>query len=405
MPALVAAGVLAALWIVAAALLWRSSSVPTNLNLRVDPEDFFSAAELRRASRYERFLRLDYLLSELALLTVLAVYAAKGARFARESAAGRIGTGMLLGMIGLAFVWLAQVPFGLADLWWERRHGIARVSYFEWLTGDWLGLGGTFLLVSLAIVIVMALAGVMHDWWWIAGGPVFVALVVLFVFIQPYLIPTHGLRKPALAAEAKRLEQAEGVRGVAIEVQDVHRETTAANAEATGLGPSRRIILWDTLLDGRFEPREIRFVLAHEIGHLARNHIVKGIAWYALFAIPGAFLIAVGTRRRGGMAEPAAVPLALLILVVLQLVASPIQNLISRQIETEADWMALQATRDPDGGRALFRRFGTTALQQPNPPTWAYLLLDDHPTIAQRIALIETWRARYATSASAAQSP
>lgn len=392
---LVAAAVLATGWIVAAVLLWKSSRVPTNLHSpRIDPGDVFSAAELRRASRYERFLRFDYLLSDLALLAVLAVYAAKGARFARESAAGRIGTGMLLGMLGLAFVWLAQVPFGLADLWWERRHGIARVGYFEWLTGDWLGLGGTFLFVSLAIVIVMALAGVLHDRWWIVGGPVFVGLVVLFVFVSPYLIPTHGLRDPALAAEARRMEKAEGIHGVPIEVQDVHRETTAANAEATGLGPSRRIVLWDTLLDGRFERREIRFVLAHEIGHLARNHLVKGIAWYALFAIPGAFLIAVGTRRRGGMEQPAAVPLALLILVVLELAASPVQNVISRHIEREADWMALQTTRDPDGGRALFRHFGTTALQQPDPPTWAYLLFDTHPTIVQRIALIEAWRAR-----------
>ena len=380
--------------------------MPTNLHVpRVAAKDVFSAAELRRASHYERFLRLDYLLADVALLVVLGLYAAKGARFARESAAGRIGTGMLLGMLGFALVWLAQVPFGLADLWWERRHGIARVGYIEWLTGNWLGLGGTFLFASLAIVIVMALAGVLGDRWWIVGGPVFVALAVLFVFIQPYLISAHALRKPALAAEARRLERAEGIGDVPVKVQDVHRETTAANAEATGLGPSRRIILWDTLLDGRFAPREVRFVLAHEIGHLARNHILKGIAWYALFAIPGAFLIAVGTRRRGGMAQPAAVPLALFILVVLQVAASPIQNLISRHIETEADWMALQTTRDPDGGRALFRRFGTTALQQPDPPTWAYVLFEDHPTIVQRIALTEAWRARYATSASAAQSP
>jgi len=183
----------------------------------------------------------------------------------------------------------------------------------------------------------------------------------------------------------------------------VHKETTAANAEATGLGPSRRIILWDTLLDGRFSRGEIRFVLAHEVGHLARDHIVKGIAWYALFAIPGAFLIAVGTRRRGGMAQPAAVPLGLFILVALQLVASPLQNVISRHIEAEADWMALQTTRDPEGGRALFRHFSTVALQQPDPPTWAYILFDSHPTIAQRIAMIEAWESRYATSA--AQSP
>lgn len=402
---LVLLAALAALWAVAALLLWRSSRVPGDLRLpRVDPQQLFSAAELRRTSRYERFLRIDELLSEVALLVVLGVYAVTGVRFTRESAAGRIGTGMLLGMLGLALVWLVQVPFGLADLWWQRRHGISRVGYLEWLTGNWLGLGGTFLFLSLAILIVMALAGVLGDRWWIPGSIVFVGLAVLFVFVQPYLIPsTHRLRDPALRADVRTLEQAEGSDRVPVEVQEVHRETTAANAEATGLGPSRRIVLWDTLLDGRFSRREIRFVLAHEIGHQARDHLWKGLAWYALFALPGAFLIAVATRRRGGMAEPAAVPLGLFVLVVLQLAALPLQNLVSRHIEAEADWMALQTTHDPAGGKALFRRFTTTALEQPDPPTWSYVLFDTHPTVAQRIAMTEAWKARYATSA--AQSP
>jgi len=299
---------------------------------------------------------------------------------------------------------LTQIPFRAGELWWERRYGIARVGYVEWLTGDWLQLGGQFLFISLAILIVMALAGVLGDRWWIPGSLVFVGLATLFVFVQPYLLQqTHRARDAGLRAEARRLERAEGVSRVPVEVQDVHKETTAANAEATGLGPSRRIVLWDTLLDGRFTRGEIRFVLAHEVGHLARNHIAKGIAWYALFAIPGGYLIAVGTRRRGGMANPAAVPLGLFILVVLQFAAVPVENAISRHIEAEADWMALQTTRDPSAGKALFRRFTTTALQQPDPPTWAYLLFENHPTAAQRIAMTEAWRERYATSS--AQSP
>ena len=78
---------------------------------------------------YEAFLRVDQLLATLATLVALGLYAARGARFARESAAGRIGTGMLLGMLGLGFVWLAQFPFGLAALWWERKHDISNQGY------------------------------------------------------------------------------------------------------------------------------------------------------------------------------------------------------------------------------------------------------------------------------------
>jgi STE24 endopeptidase len=388
--------VLVGAWVAAAILLWRTSRVPSGLDLpHVDQGTLFPANVLRRAAHYQRFLRIDRLLAELALLAMMAAYAARGARLARESAAGRIGTGMLLGMLGLGLVWFTQVPFGLAELWWERRYGISHIGYFEWLFGDWLALGGEFLFICLALLIVMALAGLLGDRWWIVGGPVFVALATLFVFVSPYLMTdTHRLRNRALVAEARRLEAVEKSARVPIDVQDVHGETSAPNAEATGLGPSRRVILWDTLLDGRFSRRQIRFVLAHEIGHIARNHLVKGIAWYALFAIPGAFLIAVATRRRGGMADPRAVPLGLFVVVLLQLAATPVENAISRHIEAEADWMALQATHDPRGGAALFRQFTVAALEDPNPPTWSYVLFENHPTVAQRIAMTRAWAER-----------
>jgi STE24 endopeptidase len=397
--------VLAAIWGAAAVLLWRSSRVPDDLRLpAVDIHRLFSAADLARAERYDRFVRIDALLSELALVVVLAFYAVRGARLRRQSAAGPIGTGMLLGMLGLALVWMAQAPFGLAELWWERRHDISHESYGLWILESWFGLGGEFLYICFALLIVMGLARLLGDRWWIPGAAVFVALAVLLVFVQPYLLPdVHDLNDPTLAASAANLAHDEGVEGTPVKVQDVHELTSAPNAEATGLGPSRRVILWDTLLDGRFPPDEVRFVLAHEFGHLARDHLPKLLAWYTLFAIPGAFLIARATRRRGGMGEPAAVPLSLFVLVVLNLAALPVWNAISRHAEAEADWMALQTTRDPSAGRSLFRRFTTTVLEPPSPPTWDYLLFSSHPTIEQRIAMVDAWRARTESSAGSGQ--
>jgi STE24 endopeptidase len=93
------------------------------------------------------------------------------------------------------------------------------------------------------------------------------------------------------------------------------------------------------------------------------------------------------------------VPFALLAIVVLGLLALPLQNAISRHMEAEADWEALQATRDPAGAIALFRRFVPTTLDEPSPSTWEYLLLENHPTIAQRIAMAEAWK-RYAAARS-----
>ena len=213
-------------------------------------------------------------------------------------------------------------------------------------------------------------------------------------------MPTHRLYNPALRSAVKQLEAREHVGAIPVVVQDVRSDTSLPNAEAMGIGPSRRVVLWDTLVDGPFTEREVRIVIAHELGHVKAQHIVKSVGWYALFAFPGTFLIAWITRRRGGMGRPEAVPLGLLALVVVSLLATPLQNVIVRHIEAEADWRALQAAHDPDAAAGLFRQFVPTTLSSPNPPFWDYVMLETHPTIVQRLAMVRAWRARYATSAA-----
>ena len=383
--------VLATAWALAAWSLWQSR-VPDGLTLpELDPARVFEPATLDRAESYERFLRLDFLASQLVLLLVLALYAWRGAAFARESAAGRIGTGMLLGMIGLALVWLSQVPFRLAETWWDRRYDQTDAGYVETLFENWFALGAEFLFISLALVIVMALAGRFPRRWWIGAAPVFIGLAALFSFVTPYLFPTEPA-DAALQQDARRFAQAQEIEKPQVSVQDVSDFTDAPNAYAAGFGPTTRVVLWSTLLDGRFSNDEVNVVLAHELGHHSRNHILEGVAWYALFALPGAWLIAVATRRRGGMRNPAAVPISLLVLVVLQLVSLPLQNSISRNMEEEADWVALETTRDPDAARGIFGKFTTLALSDPDPPAWSMALLGSHPSVLERIELAEAWR-------------
>jgi STE24 endopeptidase len=148
------------------------------------------------------------------------------------------------------------------------------------------------------------------------------------------------------------------------------------------------------MVDGSFSDAEVRVVLAHEIGHHSSDHIPKGIAWFALFALPCAWVLMRLTRRRGGMGVPAGVPLALLVVAVLQIVLAPAQNWISRRMEAEADWKALQTTRDPVAARGLYVGFGETSLADPDPPAWAHVLLDSHPTLAQRVAMVDAWKSR-----------
>jgi STE24 endopeptidase len=300
-------------------------------------------------------------------------------------------------MLGLGVVWFAQLPFGVAELWWERRHDISHQGYVAWIVDSFLGLGGAFLSVCLVIAIVMGFAGLLRNRWWVAGAPAIVAVGVLIAFISPFLIPAvHSLHDPQVRADARQLERAEGLPSIPVEVQDVHQLTTAPNAESVGLGPTRRVILWDTLLQpGRFTRPEIRVVLAHELGHQKHQHIWKGLGWEAVFLLPIAFVVALATRGRGGLYSPRAVPLALLVFVVLQLAISPLQNAVSSRMEAEADWTALNATRDPAGATALFHRLATTSLADPDPPGWWQGLVGNHPTIMDRIGMASAWRSRH----------
>jgi STE24 endopeptidase len=380
----------------AAAWLLADTNVPDDLRLpHVDPAGLVDPATLARAERYERFRRWDFVASQLVLFGVLAVYARHGARFVRESAAGRIGTGMLLGMLGLGFVWLAELPFRLAAIWWERRYDMTDAGYLEALFANWAQLGAEFLSVSLALALVMALAGRFRRRWWLAAAPAFVAIGALFAFVYPYLTTgAKPLRDPQLAAAVKSYEQREGVEGIPVRVEKVSDTTKAPNAYAVGFGPSRSVYLWDTLLDGRFSDDEVKVVIAHELGHHSRNHIPKGLAWYALLAFPGAWLIAIATRRRGGMAEPTAVPLGLLVVVALQFAAMPLENAVSRRMEAEADWVALEVSRDPSAAEGLFAGFTKHALAEPSPPRWERVLLGSHPAIVDRVAMARAWAAR-----------
>jgi len=149
--------------------------------------------------------------------------------------------------------------------------------------------------------------------------------------------------------------------------------------------------LWDTIFKSHLSDRAIEFVTAHELGHAARRHILKGLGWGILFIVPLTFLLAELTRRRGGLHRAEVVPFALLVVFVLSLLAMPLENVVSRRYESEADWLALQATRDPAAGRETFRSFTRIDLAQPSPPEWSYVLLDDHPTVIQRIAMTKAW--------------
>jgi STE24 endopeptidase len=227
--------------------------------------------------------------------------------------------------------------------------------------------------------------------------PALAAAGIVFILAQPLVVQPlfnrfHPLGNRALAERIEGLGARMGVRVDKVLVADASRRTTTANAYVAGLGPTKRVVFYDTILNGRFTQPELVSVSAHELAHVARSHLWKGLAWFALIVIPGTFVVAWVTERRGGLGDPAVVPLGLAVALVLSFLALPLGNAVSRRYEAEADWLALRATEDAASAVSLDRRLVTTSLGDPDPPAWSTILFGTHPPPLARIAMAEEFR-------------
>ena len=387
--------VAAAVWALAAAALWRTK-VPADLPLpSLDQSSVFGAHAVRVGVRYERFVDYDWLLGTLAGIGTLVVLVRRGPRLARSLGLRPVNAGIITGVVATTILWAVSLPFDIAAAWWSRRHGISKDSWGSIVFSPWGGLLGKTFGIVILLALLLLLARRFARSWWIPGAASVFTLAVLLQLLLPYAnrIGTHPVRSPSLAAEIERLKAREHAGHPVVRVEPVRGSTTAANAYAIGIGPSRSVFLWDTLLDGRFTRREVRFVAGHELAHLARRHLWKGLGWGALFEVPILAGAAYATGRRGGLRNPGTVPLALLTITVLQLALTPLQNAVSRRYEAEADWIGLEGTRDPAAARGLFKEFVRTDLQNPDPPGWVHVFLDDHPTPLNRVEQADAWAA------------
>jgi STE24 endopeptidase len=290
------------------------------------------------------------------------------AGFLREHAYGlstQTQAGWLLDRAKGALVTLAlAVPAGVGlSLLWRRYPG-------RWVLPAW-GLGGAL------IILLVALAPIVID--------------PLFNTIRP--LQRVELRERVLALAARA-----GIPVDQVYELDASRRTRKGNAYFTGLGHTKRIVLYDTLIAGS-TPAEVELVLAHEIGHWQHAHIWKGIGlsilglgimlWCGARTLEWA--AGQGRFHLAGPADIAGLPLFLLVCFVLSLAGLPIQNAISRAFERQADLTSLQLTRDPaDFIRAevTLARSNLSDLTPPAPIVW---LLYTHPPVAERIRMAETF--------------
>jgi STE24 endopeptidase len=378
---MVRAGILAAiavLWFVSAYALWQTE-VPDGLRLpALDERRYFTAEALAEFERHDRVLRPLGLAALVAELLGLALAALRPPPV-RGPALVQAGQ---LAALAVVAAFAARLPFALAIVWWQRHEGIARVGYGQWFLDRLPGLAARAAILAAAAVVVVFLARRFGRRWWLVGAPAFVAIAVTVVVVQPLLtLRVEALRRPSLVAEIQELGRREGLDDVRVEVRDARSRTRQLNAEALGVGATTRIILWDTTLA---LPRGVvLFLAAHELAHVARHHLWKGLAWFVLFALPLTYVLA----RLVDLREPRRVPTAILIGVLLVLAVTPAANAVSRRYEAEADWIALRATRDPAAAAQLFRALAVAGKRDPTPPRLYTLVFGTHPPILDRIRM------------------
>jgi STE24 endopeptidase len=169
---------------------------------------------------------------------------------------------------------------------------------------------------------------------------------------------------------------------------DASRRTTAANAYVTGFGRTKRVVIYDTLLN-KFTPGETRLVVAHELGHVHYRDVPHGLLYLAIVAPFGMFAVArLGERVAPGDAPPAAaVPAILLAIALMAPAITFISNQLSRAVEARADTFSLQLTHDPKTFIAFQRQIAIQNVADPDPPGLPHFLLDTHPTTMERIGL------------------
>jgi STE24 endopeptidase len=383
-------------WVGAAWLLTRTT-IPGNLHEpHVSAAAEFQAPLLHRSTRYDSVLRWLWVAGTLVTLAALVVFTKLGPRIAAAWQLGRVAKGIMVGTVTTLGTWAVTLPVGAVALWWGRRYQLEKQDYVTWVLAQWPSLVSQVVGLTIALTILLLLAGRFGKRWWLVAAPLFTVLGAVLVLVLPY-VESIGTRQPHQTAVYERIRQLareEGVGSTPIRIETVSDETRSANAYTTGIGPSARVFIWDTFFDGRFTNREIELVAAHEFGHVAHRHIWKGLGWSLLLTLPAFLVVELATRRRGGLQRPELVPYALLVLALIGLVITPLGNAVSRRYEAEADWSALRATHDPGSAESLFRKFTRYDLVQPNPPLWSYLMLDNHPTVVQRIALARAYRER-----------
>jgi STE24 endopeptidase len=309
-----------------------------------------------------------------------------------------IAEAVLGGLLVLLVVDLVALPFAAWRHTVVVRYGISTQSWAGWTVDLLKSYAVGAVIGGLALLGFYAVVRLAPRWWWAFGAAGAALLVMLLSFVVPVLVePIFNRFTPMaegpLRSELIALAAADGVPVRDVLVADASRRTNAVNAYVSGFGPTRRIVVYDTMLT-EATPDEVASVAAHELGHAKENDVFTGTLLGALGA--GAAVIALyllgswtwllRLAAVGSIGAPRAIALLVALITVAGLVAGPAQAFLTRRIEARADAHALALTRDAATFEAMQRRLGTVNLSDPDPPTWEYVMSATHPSTVERMA-------------------
>lgn len=299
---------------------------------------------------------------------------------------------------------VAMTTFGLPlSVVSECRSRRAGLSTQTW--GPWMGdvakstaIGST--VAAGAATGAVALIRRMPRSWWAPGAAGILGFSLLTVFAAPVLIdPLFNKFEPLpdgeLRAEVLGLARRADVEVGEVFRVDASRRTTATNAYVWGIGRTKRVVMYDTLIEG-YPEDQVRSVVAHELSHVVSRDVLRGLTWLAVVAPAGTMLVKeLAERLSGGrsLGVPSALPALALAGGIVSLVLSGASNAMSRSVERRADQFALELTDDPAAFIGLTRSLAVTNLADPSTPRIFQLLFGTHPTTLERIGAAVAWAA------------
>ncbi len=373
---------------------------------------YFTANDLSRGRAYAHG---RYLLYGLRLVLTLGLFAllaltplSTRIRDASVSAAGgRLWLTILVFGLLVAFLYYA-VTFPLSlygNFLREHTFGLSTQTFGSWA---WDYTKGALLSLGLMLPLLILLYRLIRwnpDRWYLPAWAIAVAVMALMTELSPILIDPlfHTFRPvedPGLVERIRTLTERAGLQIGPILEMDASRQTKKTNAYFTGLGRTRRVVLYDTLI-ATSTSEEVELVLAHELGHWRRHHIWKGLALGAASMLGALWLMArllnaTAASGRFGFIHPADVvslPLLLFSFLALNVATMPIQAAISRAFEREADLESLRLTNNPDAFIASEVKLSRANLADIDPPRPIVWLLYTHPPVLERLGMAEAYRA------------